>query len=104
MVHNLRMVHMSNRNVDDFEKEYGYDWAIERNEIFKAKLLSGDHQSLINYEKLNASTKLEIPSPDHYYPFPYTLGLQAKEDAPIIFNDKLIAGSLSMTSLRLSAA
>ena len=54
MVHNLRMVHMSNRSVDDFEKEYGYDWAIEMNEIFKAKLLSGDHHSLINYEKLNA--------------------------------------------------
>src|SRR5690349_13785225 len=61
MVHNLRMVHMPNRSFDDFVKEYGYDWAVEMNEIFKNKILNGDHQSLIDYEKLNTAAKLAIP-------------------------------------------
>lgn len=104
MVHNLRMVHMPNRSVDDFIKEYGYDWAVEMNEIFKNKILNGDHQSLIHFEKLNAAATLAIPSPDHYYPLLYTLGLQNKADVPSIFNDKLLAGSLSMTSVKLAAA
>ncbi|HEY0042439.1 MAG TPA: 4,5-DOPA dioxygenase extradiol [Flavisolibacter sp.] len=104
MVHNLRMVHMPNRNVDDFSKEYGYDWAVEMNDIFKTNILNGHHRPLIEYEKLNAAAKLAIPSPDHYYPLLYTLGLQSKNDAPSIFNDKLLAGSLSMTSVKIAAA
>ena len=104
MVHNLRMVHMPNRSVDDFTKEYGYDWAVEMNEVFKKHILNGNHQALIDYETLNAAAKLAIPSPDHYYPLLYTLGLQGKGDVPSIFNDKLLAGSLSMTSVKIAAA
>lgn len=104
MVHNLRMVHMPSRNIDDFNKEYGYDWAVEMNEIFKKTILNGDHQALVNYEGLHAAARLAIPSPDHYYPLLYTLGLQGKSDVPTIFNDKLLAGSLSMTSVKLAAA
>jgi 4,5-DOPA dioxygenase extradiol len=104
MVHNLRMVHMPSRNIDDFNKEYGYDWAVEMNEIFKKTILDGDHQALVNYEKLHAAARLAIPSPDHYYPLLYTLGLQDEADVPTIFNDKLLAGSLSMTSVKIAAA
>lgn len=104
MVHNLRMVHMPNRSVDDFNKEYGYDWAVEMNEIFKAKILNGDHQSLIRYENLHAASRLAIPTPDHYYPLMYSLGLQGKGDEVSIFNDSLLAGSLSMTSVKIAAA
>lgn len=104
MVHNLRMVHMPSRNVDDFNKEYGYDWAKEMNESFKRNILDGNHQPLINYEKLGAAARLAIPTPDHYYPLLYTLGLQEKRDVASIFNDKLLAGSLSMTSVKLTAA
>lgn len=104
MVHNLRMVHMPNRSVDDFNKEYGYDWAVELNELFKKNILNGDHQPLISYEKMHAAARLAIPTPDHYYPLLYTLGLQGKSDEPSIFNDKLLAGSLSMTSVKIAAA
>ena len=104
MVHNLRMVHMPNRSVDDFKREFGYDWAKEMNELFKQNILEGTHQPLINYEKLGAAARLAIPTPDHYYPLLYTLGLQNKNDEPSIFNDKLLAGSLSMTSVKLTAA
>lgn len=96
MVHNLRMVAWDKFN----EPNYGYDWAIEMHELFKKKITDSDHQSLINYETLSKSAKLAIPTPDHYYPLMYTLGLQEKNEEPFFFNDKLVAGSLNMTSVK----
>ncbi|HEY6502774.1 MAG TPA: 4,5-DOPA dioxygenase extradiol [Chitinophagaceae bacterium] len=96
MVHNLRMVAWDKFN----EPNYGYDWAIEMHELFKKKITDGDHPALMNYETLSKSAKLAIPTPDHYYPLMYTLGLQEKNEEPVFFNDKLVAGSLNMTSVK----
>lgn len=96
MVHNLRMVDWQNMD----KENYGYDWAIEMHELFKKKIAEGDHQALINYELLGKSAKLAVPTPDHYYPLLYALGLQQKNEEPVFFNDKLVAGSLNMTSVQ----
>lgn len=96
MVHNLRMVAWDKLQ----EPEYGFDWAIEMNTIFKEKIGNRDVQSLINYEKLGAAAKLAIPTPDHYYPLIYSLALQDKQDEISFFNDKLVGGSLNMTSVK----
>lgn len=96
MVHNLRMVAWNKFDVPN----YGYDWAMEMHELFKTKIKDGDHQALIQYEKLSASARLAVPTPDHYYPLMYTLGLQDKKEEPFFFNDKLVAGSLNMTSVK----
>jgi 4,5-DOPA dioxygenase extradiol len=97
MVHNLRMVDWHKLR----EPEYGYDWAIEMNTIFKQKIADGNHQDLINYQSLNKAAMLAIPTPDHYYPLLYTLGLQDKNDNISFFNDKLVGGSLNMTSVKI---
>lgn len=94
MVHNLGMVDFRNPNS-------GFDWAIEMNETFKKYILSGDHAPLKDYLSLGKAAQLAIPTPDHYYPLLYTLGFQGKNDAVTIFNDKPMAGSLTMTSLRI---
>lgn len=96
MVHNLRMVAWDKLQ----EPEYGFDWAIEMNTIFKEKIGNRDVQSLIAYEKLGAAAKLAIPTPDHYYPLVYSLALQDKQDEISFFNDKLVGGSLNMTSVK----
>jgi 4,5-DOPA dioxygenase extradiol len=96
MVHNLRMLSFSN-----LDTEYGFDWAIEMNSIFKKHIAAGNHQALVNYESLGAAAKLAVPTPDHYYPLLYSLGLQEKNEEVSIFNDKLMAGSLTMTSLKI---
>jgi 4,5-DOPA dioxygenase extradiol len=44
---------------------------------------------------------LAIPTPDHYIPLLYILGLQQKNEQLSLFNDKLVAGSLSMTSVKI---
>jgi 4,5-DOPA dioxygenase extradiol len=82
------------------QPEFGFDWAIEMNTIFKDKIANSDFQSLINYEKLGAAAKLAIPTPDHYYPLIYSIALQEKQDEINFFNDKLVGGSLNMTSVK----
>lgn len=96
MVHNLRMLRIRE---SDFNAEYGYDWALEINRLFKEKILSGDHPSLINYRNLSKEIHLAIPTEEHYIPLLYALGLQTKGEEVKFFNDRVIAGSLSMTSL-----
>lgn len=97
MVHNLGMVKVT--SMEDLDKEYGFDWAIEMNTIFKNKITTQDHKALINYESLSKSAKLAIPTREHYLPLLYTLALQEKDEQPTFFNDKAIAGSLTMTSV-----
>lgn len=96
MVHNLRMIAWDKMDVPN----YGFDWAIEMHELFKQKITAGDHTALINYETLSKSALLAIPTPDHYFPLMYILGLQEKNEAPVFFNDQLVAGSLNMTSVK----
>ena len=98
MIHNLRLVDFQN-----FDKEnYGYDWAWEANEILHQCLRNGDYQPLLHYEKQGKALQLAIPTPEHFLPLIYALGLQQKDDKMELFNDKLVAGSLSMTSIKLS--
>lgn len=97
IVHNLGLVDFRN-----FEKDnYGYDWAIKARETINHYLLDGNFQPLINYEKQSKAVQLAIPTPDHYLPLIYTLGLCQKGERLNLFNDKLVAGSLSMTSLKI---
>lgn len=101
MVHNLRMIQAPGNDFTKLNDEYGFDWAIEMNDIFKDKILNGDHQALIEYEKLNKAAKLAIPTPDHYYPLLYSLALQRKGEQATIFNDMAVGGSLTMTSVKI---
>ena len=97
MVHNLRMVAWDKLDA----AEYGYDWAIEANEKMKKYILGGDHLSLINYPSMGSAFNLAIPTPEHYLPLLYTLSLIEKNEQVHLFNDKLVGGSLSMTSLKI---
>lgn len=96
MVHNLRMVAWDKLS----EPEYGFDWAVEMNAVFKEKIGNRDSRSLIDYEKLNAAAKLAIPTPDHYYPLLYAMALSDDRDDVSFFNDKAVGGSLTMTSVK----
>lgn len=97
MVHNLRMVAWDKMN----EPGYGYDWALQMNDRFKNLITTGEHKSLINYESLGKEALLAIPTPEHYLPLLYTLGVKGSKDNISFFNDKAVAGSLTMTSVRI---
>jgi 4,5-DOPA dioxygenase extradiol len=97
MVHNLGMIAWDKLNTDD----YGYDWAIEASDKMKKFILSGDHKQLIQYSSHGKPFQLAIPSPEHYLPLLYSLALQEKDDDVKLFNDKAVAGSLTMTSVKI---
>ena len=82
-------------------KTYGFDWAIEANEQMKKFILDGNHQQLINFRAQGKAFDLAIPTAEHYLPLLYTLALQEKSDDLKLFNDKAVAGSLTMTSLKI---
>ncbi len=97
MVHNLRMVAWD--KID--EPEFGYDWALQMNTTFKELIGNNEHNKLINFQNLGREAQLSIPTPEHYLPLLYTLGLKNNKEAVSFFNDKAVGGSLTMTSVRM---
>ena len=98
MVHNLRMISWDKLN----GPAYGYDWAINMNEKFKSLILNGNHNSLIQYQQMGKDAMMAIPTPEHYLPLLYILGLQTKKDQIDFFNDQPVGGSITMTSVKFS--
>lgn len=99
IVHNLRMVAWDKLNSDN----YGYDWALEASEKFKQFIAEGQHQRLIHYPAEGRAFQLSIPTPEHYLPLLYALALKDDNDEISFFNDKAVGGSLTMTSVKISA-
>jgi len=93
MVHNLRMVNWQNL-------EEKYDWTEQINERFKSLILDSNHQPLINYSSLGKEASMAIPTPEHYLPMIYSLGLQHSDDSVEFFNDNTW-GPISMTSFKI---
>ena len=96
MVHNLGMVAWDKLGQPGF----GFDWAIHMNDLFKKHITNGNDDALIRYEQLGREARLAIPTPDHYFPLIYSLGLRKKEEEIQFFNDQAVGGSLTMTSVR----
>jgi 4,5-DOPA dioxygenase extradiol len=63
--------------------------------------MNHDHYSLINFQKLGKAFDLAIPTPEHFLPLLYVLALQNNNEQITLFNDKAVAGSLTMTSLKI---
>lgn len=96
IVHNLRKVAWAKMN-----ENYGYDWALEMNENVKKWVLNENHQELINFRKQGQAFDLSIPTPEHYLPLLYTMGVKDKNESVSLFNDKYVGGSISMTSFKI---
>ncbi len=96
IVHNLGKVEWRRLN-----ETFGYDWAIEANDRMKKFILDGNHKELINFRSQGKAFDLAIPTPEHYLPLLYSLALQEKNEEVKLFNDKAVAGALTMTSLKI---
>ena len=103
MVHNLRLVQLKGNSLRDFNRPFGFDWAIEANELFKKLIRQNDHQALIDYPALGKSVQLAIPTPEHYLPLLYALALKQAGEPISFFNDQAIGGSLTMTSIKIGS-
>lgn len=96
MVHNLQMIAWNRLN-----DTFAYDWALEASQAMKQYILEGQHDALVDYEAQGRAFRLSIPTPEHYLPLLYTLALQDNKDEIQLFNDQPVAGSLTMTSVKI---
>jgi 4,5-DOPA dioxygenase extradiol len=97
MVHNLGLVDWRRMN----EAGFGFDWALEAGQRMKDLILNDDHESLINYRANGKAFQLAIPTPEHYLPLIYALALKGENEKITLFNDQAVAGSLTMTSIKI---
>jgi 4,5-DOPA dioxygenase extradiol len=95
MVHNLGLLAWDKLSAGEF----GFDWALEASAKMKNFILNKDHGSLINFRLQGRSFEFAIPTPEHYLPLLYALALQDENDNITLFNDKALAGALTMTSV-----
>lgn len=96
MIHNLRRVAWNKLG-----EAYAYDWAIEASSKMKQWIVKGDHQRLIDFRKQGTSFNLAIPTPEHYLPLLYTLGLKEANEETQLFNDQALGGAITMTSVKI---
>ncbi len=99
MVHNLQLLDWNRLDTS----ESGYDWAREANEKLKNSILNNDLPVLLDYKLQGKAIHLSIPTPDHYLPLLYVLALKEDREKRTFFNDKIVAGSLSMTSFMIGS-
>ena len=97
MVHNLGMVAWDKLDAGEF----GYDWAIEASQKMKEYIRDDNLNALINYSTLGKAFQLSIPTPEHFLPLLYILALKDGNEHISFFNDKAVAGSLTMTSVKI---
>jgi 4,5-DOPA dioxygenase extradiol len=91
IVHNLGMMRWD-------APDTAYDWADEVNGKFKSRILDGNPAELIDYRGFGRAGMLAVPTPEHFLPMLYAIGLRSKNESVEFFNDKTIMGSISMTS------
>lgn len=95
IIHNLRQVAWDKTD----SEEYGHNWAIEAQNTINQLIKEHKHTQLINYKSEGKAVQLAIPTPEHFIPLLYILALKDKNSTITFFNDKLVMGSLSMTSI-----
>ncbi|HYO78343.1 MAG TPA: 4,5-DOPA dioxygenase extradiol [Thermoanaerobaculia bacterium] len=78
-----------------------FDWAVRFEQSARDWMTSGDHQPLIDYEKLGRDAQLSAPTPDHYLPLLYILGAQQEGDAVTFPVEGVDGGSISMLTVQI---
>ena len=101
IVHNLRLTTLVN---GDFNKPFGFDWALEASHLLKKLILEDRHEDLSAYQSLSEEVLLAVPTPEHFLPLLYSLAVKQPGDEIALFNDEALAGSITMTSLVIGGA
>jgi len=90
-------------NLPDMRFDGGtYDWALEFDEFVAGKLQDRDFGALTGYDRSSALFQKAHPTPDHYVPAMYCLGLADPSDDLTFFNEGIDLGCTSMRSVILS--
>jgi 4,5-DOPA dioxygenase extradiol len=95
IVHNLAAYDWNNKDIPPF------DWAMRFETYFREMLIEGDFKSLIHYQNFGDDAMLSVPTPDHYLPFIYILGLRKEMEKVSFPVQGVDGGSVSMLAVRI---
>lgn len=95
LVHNLHTYAWGRHSVDPF------DWAVRFEQQARAMILAGEHQPLVDYEKLGRDALLSIPTPDHYLPLLYVVATRQQGEQVNFPVEGVDGGSISMLSVQV---
>jgi 4,5-DOPA dioxygenase extradiol len=76
-----------------------YDWATRFDEQVQTLIRAGEHDKLIEYETLGRDAMMSVPTPEHYLPLLYVLGLERDGDSMRFPVTGMEGGSVSMLSV-----
>jgi 4,5-DOPA dioxygenase extradiol len=97
IVHNLPAMNWGERHCAP------YDWSQRFNDYVKQAILDDAPERAVNFAAQGQDAARSVPTPDHYWPLLYVLGARLAGDAARFAPDHIEHGSLSMTSVTLSA-
>ena len=76
-----------------------FDWAQRFEQRVRDLLLARDDAPLVEYESLGRDALLSVPTPDHYLPLLYVLGMREDTDGVTFPVEGLDGGSISMLAV-----
>jgi len=95
LVHNLHTYAWGARGVQPF------DWAVRFEKRVRELLLKGDDARAVVYEELGRDAMLSVPTPDHYLPLLYILGVRGKNEKVSFPVQGVDGGSVSMLAVQI---
>lgn len=95
VVHNLHTYAWGRHSVGPF------DWAVRFEEQVRKFLLAGEHDPIIDYESLGSDATLSVPTPEHYLPLLYVIGLRQADDSVSFPVEGVDGGSVSMLTVQI---
>jgi 4,5-DOPA dioxygenase extradiol len=76
-------------------------WATEFDEWVKQQLDQRNFQRLVAYERAGISGPLAVPTPDHYLPLLYSVGLAQPDELVSYAHEEVSFGGLSMRTFQI---
>jgi 4,5-DOPA dioxygenase extradiol len=95
LVHNLHTYAWGKHEVAPF------DWAIRFEKEVMSYLLAAEHKPIVEYESLGRDALLSVPTPEHYLPLIYVIGLRQRDDRVSFPVKGIDGGSVSMLAVHL---
>lgn len=95
IVHNLSAYAWGKHEVQ------AYDWALRFENQARELMLQGEDDKLVNYERLGRDAALSVPTPDHYLPLLYILGLRQRVDQVTFPVEGIDGASISMLAVQI---
>ncbi len=95
IVHNLHAYAWGDHAVEAF------DWAVRFEQQVRKLILEGNDAGVVAYENLGRDGMLSVPTPDHYLPLLYVLGLRREHEAINFPLQGVDGGSVSMLAVQV---